>query len=233
MPQAQLPAMQPCLPLLNARARRAAHNSSYRLLDGSCPSYNLGRAGRLSRHAESEQPQGIKMMHMPTMRSNSGAGMCHRVGRLMALVTTMLVTGCAVEVQNTRPAQELARLSRSPGSVYLGWRVYQDKCATCHGPTANGGPGAPDLLPIVRVMGLRQFVSLVLTRYDWGPVAPGTHGDRAGRDALVDSMLQGKEEPLTMPAWGSEPRVSAHVMDLHAFLAARAQGLQGPERPTP
>ena len=54
--------MQTCLPLLNARARRAAHNSSYWLLDGSCPSYNLGRAGRLSRHAERlERDQNIQI----------------------------------------------------------------------------------------------------------------------------------------------------------------------------
>ncbi len=155
-------------------------------------------------------------------------------GRLIAIVAAcILVTGCAVEVQNTRPAQELERMSKPPGSVYLGWRVFQDKCASCHGPTANGTAGAPDLLPIVRAMGPRQFVGLVLTRYDWSlPVVPGST-ERAAREAQVDTVLQRGGAPLVMPAWGSEPRVNAHILDLHAYLTARAQGTQGPERPSP
>ena len=150
----------------------------------------------------------------------------------MLAVATVLA-GCAVELRNTEPARELARQAQPPGSVYLGWRVYQDKCAACHGPTANGLPGAPDLLPIVRVMGPRQFVGLVLTRYDWGQAAVAAGGDRAARESLVDRMAQGREEPLTMPAWGTEPRVTAHIVDLYAYLTARAQGLQGPDRPPP
>ena len=152
---------------------------------------------------------------------------------LGVLVAALSVAGCAVEFRNAQPAQELARLAQPPGSAYLGWRVYQEKCATCHGPTANGTPGAPDLLPIVRVMGPRQFIGLVLTRYDWGQPAGSASGDRMARESLVDRMAQGREEPLTMPAWGSEPRVNAHIVDLYAYLSARAQGLQGPDRPPP
>jgi mono/diheme cytochrome c family protein len=173
------------------------------------------------------------MMNMPRPPRDKAPGARRAAVHLVALATAIVLAGCAVEVQNTRPAQDLERLAKPPGSVYLGWRVYQDKCAGCHGPTANGAPGAPDLLPIVRTMGPRQFVSLVLTRYDWGQPAASVRNDRAARDTLVDSMLQGKEEPLTMPAWGSEPRVSAHIADLYAFLSARAQGLQGPDRPPP
>jgi mono/diheme cytochrome c family protein len=154
-------------------------------------------------------------------------------GLLVLVAATMLMAGCAVEIQNTLPAKELERMAQPPGSVYMGWRVFQDKCATCHGPTANGTTGAPDLLPIVRTMGPRQFVGLVLTRYDWVlPVARG-NGDRAAREAQVDTVLQRGEAPLVMPAWGSEPRVNAHILDLHAYLTARAQGAQGPERPLP
>ena len=36
---------------------------------------------------------------------------------------------------------------------------------------------------------------------------------------------------LTMPAWQGEPVVTAHVMDLYAYLSARADGRQGPGRP--
>ncbi len=154
-------------------------------------------------------------------------------GLLAMLAATMVMAGCAVEVQNTRPAQELERMSKPQGSVHLGWRVFQDKCASCHGPTANGTAGTPDLLPIVRAMGPRQFVGLVLTRYDWGmPVAAGS-GERTAREAQVDTVLQRGGTPLEMPAWGSEPRVNAHILDLYAYLTARAQGAQGPERPLP
>lgn len=124
-------------------------------------------------------------------------------------------------------------MARPPGSVYIGWRVFQDKCAGCHGPAATGTAGAPDLLPIVRTMGARQFVGLVLSRYDWGlPVAPAAD-ERAVREAQVDTVLNRAEAPLVMPAWGTEPRVNAHIADLYAFLSARAQGTQGPDRPSP
>ena len=166
--------------------------------------------------------------------TKQGGPVCRGLrGLLGAVVAALLVTGCAVEVQNTRPAKELERMSKPQGSVYLGWRVFQDKCASCHGPTANGTMGAPDLLPIVRAMGPRQFVGLVLTRYDWSlPVLPG-NTERTAREAQVDTVLQRGEAPLVMPAWGSEPRVNAHILDLYAYISARAQGTQGPERPSP
>ncbi len=149
------------------------------------------------------------------------------------VLSTALLGGCAVEWQNREPAQELARLAKPPGSVYTGWRVFQDRCATCHGSAATGGPGgAPDLLAKVRDMGSRRFVGLVLTRYDWRLPATSS-GDNAEREALIDAVLQRKAGELTMPMWQGEPRVNAHIADLYAFLSARAEGTQGPGRPTP
>ena len=149
----------------------------------------------------------------------------------VAVASIALLSGCAVELQNTQAAQELKHASQPPGSVYAGWRVFQDKCAACHGPAAMGTAGGPDLLPRVRDMGPRQFVSLVLKRYDWSHagVQPGSTG--ATRDAMVDELVQRKNYGLTMPAWEGEPRVSAHIVDLYAYLNARAQGTQGPGRP--
>jgi hypothetical protein len=34
-----------------------------------------------------------------------------------------------------------------------------------------------------------------------------------------------------MPAWDGNPMVSAHIVDLYAYLSARAEGTQGPGRP--
>jgi len=150
------------------------------------------------------------------------------------MTIALLLGGCAgVEVQNTQPAREYARQIEPPGSVYLGWRVFQDRCASCHGPEATGTVGAPDLLARVRALGPTQFVNLVLKRYDWGlpPAQAGSQG--AAREALVEDIVRRREFMLTMPAWQGEPRVSAHIMDLYAYLSARAQGTQGPGRPTP
>nr|WP_319565278.1 c-type cytochrome [uncultured Rhodoferax sp.] len=151
---------------------------------------------------------------------------------ITALITSaLLLSGCAVEVENTQAAQELAQRAKPPGSVYAGWRVFQDKCASCHGVAASGTVGAPDLLPRVRDMNPRQFVNLVLTRYDWGQALAQASRDQAARETLVDSLLQRKGYMLTMPAWQGEPGVNAHILDVYAYLSARADGTQGPDRP--
>lgn len=153
---------------------------------------------------------------------------------MFALMTSaLLLTGCAVEVENTQAAKELAQLSKPPGSVYTGWRVFQDRCAGCHGATATGTVGAPDLLPRVRELNSRQFVNLVLTRYDWGLAVAQANRTSAAREALIENLLQRKGYMLTMPTWQGEPRVNAHMVDLYAFLSARADGTQGPGRPMP
>lgn len=157
--------------------------------------------------------------------------------RLRALVcgtfaSAVLLAGCtAVEVQNRQAAQEMAQRSKPPGSVYTGWRVFQDRCAGCHGPAATGAAGGPDLLPRVREMGPRQFVSLVLGRYDWSLPAAQAGSESAAREALIDAIVQRRQGVLAMPAWEGEPRVSAHIVDLYAYLSARAEGTQGPGRP--
>ena len=148
-----------------------------------------------------------------------------------ALASALLVAGCAVEVQNRQPAQELAQLSKPPGSIYAGWRVFQDKCARCHGPAATGTADGPDLLPRVREMGAHRFVGLVLRRYDWSLPAAQANSESAAREALIEAIVQRKEDALTMPAWEGEPRVSAHIVDLYAYLSARAEATQGPGRP--
>lgn len=147
------------------------------------------------------------------------------------LVAAVCLCGCAVEVENTQAAQALARQSQPPGSVYTGWRVFQDRCAGCHGLAATGTAAAPDLLPRVRDMSVRRFVNLVLMRYDWPLPMPQTRGDSAAQEALVEDIVQRREGMLVMPAWQGEPRVNAHVVDLYAYLWARAQGAQGTGRP--
>jgi mono/diheme cytochrome c family protein len=121
--------------------------------------------------------------------------------------------------------------------MHVGWRVFEQRCASCHGHNATGGAQAPDLLPPLRTMGPRQFVDKVLRRYDWDlPAAPTSATATANADALdalIDQILQRQQGALTMPAWQGDPQVNAHILDLYAYLSARAEGSQGPGRPAP
>ena len=150
-----------------------------------------------------------------------------------AVCAATLLGACSIDFLNTRAGQELAQKAQPTGSVYTGWRVFQDKCATCHGPAGLGTAAAPNLLPKVRDIGPRQFVDIVLRRYDWNIPADRIANQGAGREALVEQLVQRQDYMLTMPAWQGEPRVSAHIVDLYAYLLARAEGKQDTERPQP
>jgi hypothetical protein len=172
-------------------------------------------------------------MHSCRPQVECAATTRHRPLYSAAFALTLLLAGCAIEVQNRQAALDFAELSKQPGSVYTGWRVFQDRCAACHGADASGTAGGPDLLPRVREMGSRRFVSLVLMRYDWNLPTAQAATDSAAREALVGEIEQRKQGMLTMPAWQGEPRVSAHIADLYVYVSARAQGTQGPGRPAP
>jgi hypothetical protein len=91
--------------------------------------------------------------------------------------------------------------------------------------------GVPDLVARVRGLGPRQFVDLLLTRYEW--TVPPSRPERSTpeREAFIDDVLRRRKGAITMPEWQGEPRVQAHVVDLYAYLSARAEGTQGPGRP--
>ena len=76
-------------------------------------------------------------------------------------------------------------------------------------------------------------MSVVLTRYDWDLPAAQAGSTGAARETLIDDVLQRQSTALPMPAWQGEPKVDAHIVDLYAYLAARAEGTQGPGRPSP
>ncbi len=150
----------------------------------------------------------------------------HRASGLSLASTLALlalsVGGCAVEIQNKQGAQEIAQAAKLPGSVAVGWRVFQDNCAACHGAAASGTVKAPNLLPLVQQMGAERFANLVLKRYDWA-ATPGS-GNAAGLSPRLPGQAQ-------MPAWQSDPVVNAHIVDLYAYLSARSEGTQGPGQP--
>ncbi|MCI1190315.1 cytochrome c [Calidifontimicrobium sp. SYSU G02091] len=107
-----------------------------------------------------------------------------------AVLLALGLAGCAVEWSNREVVREEVQRMAPPGSVYTGWRVFQDKCASCHGPAATGTAGGPDLLPRVREMGERRFVGLVLQRYDWGMPGETARASGPAQDALVEDVVQ-------------------------------------------
>lgn len=157
-----------------------------------------------------------------------------RLRPLAAMASALLLSACAgdlaVDFENTQAAREAARLSHPAGSVYMGWRVFQDRCASCHGPEATGGSG-PDLLPLVQQMGPRRFVGLVLQRYDWNLSPAEASNESKAMDNLVEDILHNQGPLVTMPAWEGNPAVEAHILDLYTYLAARADGSQDKGRP--
>jgi hypothetical protein len=154
-----------------------------------------------------------------------------RDARPLAAASLVLLAGCAVEFTNTQPARDLAAENRVAGSVYTGWRVFQDKCARCHGESAQGTARGPNLVEATRTMSARSFIEVVLLRYEWD--LPRTEADSAARRAQVDEVLLRRAPALAMPDFGGDPRVTAHIADLFSYVSARAQGTQGPGRPTP
>jgi hypothetical protein len=83
----------------------------------------------------------------------------------------------------------------------------------------------------VRGLGSRQFVDVLLTRYEWAiPPAQPTPSS-SYREAWIDDVVQRRKGALVVPASPGEPRMQAHVVDLYVWLSARADGTQGPGRP--
>jgi len=143
-----------------------------------------------------------------------------------------LLAACAVRFDNTAPAEQLARESAPPGSIYDGWRLYNQRCAACHGKDAAGPAPMPDLLDRVAQTGPQRFANLVLTRYDWSEPVAGHEGDGPIPRLYLRRSPLGATQVLEMPAWANEPAVVGHVADLYAYLSARADGRVGTGSPS-
>ena len=124
-----------------------------------------------------------------------------------------------------------AAAAKADGSVYKGWRLFQAKCATCHGRDATGTKRAPDLLPRVKEMNESRFVETVLRRYTWIVPSSEAASETGSREAMIEQILQGKKGETAMPAWEGEPSVNASILDLYKYLRARGDGTLGPGRP--
>ena len=118
-------------------------------------------------------------------------------------------------------------------ATYRGWKAYHSACHTCHGVDAVGTSIAPSLVERVANLSARQFTVKVLTSYRITIPSLEATGDdpTAVREAIVDEVLRRERGELLMPAWESDTNVRPHVLDLYAYLRARADGALGPGRP--
>jgi cytochrome c5 len=83
-------------------------------------------------------------------------------------------------------------------ATYIGWRVFQAQCATCHAADALGSSFAPDLTDRMRRMTQREFF------------------------AALDQGYLGQSS--TMPPRGRDPNVAPYYEELWAYLLARRTG---------
>jgi Cytochrome C oxidase, cbb3-type, subunit III len=117
--------------------------------------------------------------------------------------------------------------------TYTGWRLFHSACHACHGVGGGGTAVAPNLMERIPTMTPRDFASKVLTSYRL--VSPADDESGADRAALLDEILkrdrQSARGQVVMPAWGGHADVPPHVLDLYAYLSARAAGDLGPGEP--
>jgi mono/diheme cytochrome c family protein len=118
-------------------------------------------------------------------------------------------------------------------ATYRGWRAYHSACHACHGVDAAGTAIAPSLVERVRDLSAKQFTIKVITSYrivmGWSEV---TGDDQTAlRERFAEEAMRAESGQLVMPAWGGNPAIQPHVMDLYAYLRARADGALGPGEP--
>jgi mono/diheme cytochrome c family protein len=139
----------------------------------------------------------------------------------------VLLTGAGPAFAQARdkplPGEFVVIDGRVDAGTYAGWKLFNTACYVCHGVGGSGTDVAPNLVDKI-------------ANYRIVPTAPGSAApDReAEREALLELLMkrerQVQGQPL-MPAWDSDDEVSPHVLDLYAYLSARAAGAIGPGKP--
>ena len=162
-----------------------------------------------------------------------GAAAVSAVGMVTLATALWAVSPAPAGVADQEPPYTL-RDGRVDPATYMGWRVFQARCAECHGAAATGLQNAPNLLPRVAAMSPTQFVGIILNRHKLvmarGEIDPEDSGTR---EAWLAQVLRRQSGELTMPEWAGEATVEPHVLDLYAYLRARADGALPAGPPTP
>lgn len=146
---------------------------------------------------------------------------------LAALVVSLPVVGAASD----KPYRIVD--GKVDEATFLGWRAFHSACHTCHGVDAVGTSVAPNLVERVKQLSAHDFTVKVLTSYRLVFPSEEVSGEdsTAVRAAFVEEVLRRERGELTMPAWEGDQKVRPHVLDLYAYLRARADGALGPGKP--
>lgn len=120
--------------------------------------------------------------------------------------------------------------------TFAGWRLFQAQCAGCHGTGGVGTDRAPDLTRRIQAYTPRGFATKVLTSYRVASLSdPSGDEPDAEQERRLENLIKDERrargQPV-MPAWSADADVPPHVLDLYAYLSARADQAIGPGRPT-
>ena len=134
------------------------------------------------------------------------------------------------------PGEFIVVDGRVDAGTYAGWKRFHTHCVGCHGVGGVGTGVAPNLVERIGNYTPRGFAVKVLSSYRIVPLSPdGTPPEtEAERDAVLEQLMKRERsergQPL-MPAWDVDGSVAPHVLDIYAYLNARAAGALGPGKP--
>jgi hypothetical protein len=147
---------------------------------------------------------------------------------LLMLLACGLTLAAQARDDTLPPGEYRVAGSRVDRGTWLGWRVFHAACHACHGVGGVGTDLAPSLVERVKTMTPRDFAAKVLTSYR---LVPLDVDDAAERERLLEEVMKRDRRTrgqVLMPAWDVHERVASHVLDLYAYLNARADGAVGP-----
>src|SRR3989304_6694828 len=174
------------------------------------------------------------------MRKNSVKSILFSPMFFMALVSVLLYAdeGTDPAAGNVSPYYRVIE-GKVDARTFMGWRVFHMNCHSCHGIDAVGTVLAPDLVERLKTMGPDTFAVKVLKRYriTLGMNQATSETESATRNVIIEEMMRqqrGAEGEIVMPGWEEfNPGIRAHILDLYAYLKARADGALKPGRPEP
>lgn len=158
-------------------------------------------------------------------------------GRSARKALTMVAAGFTIAAH--AGGEATTREGATPGDgvhrgVFRGWVTYQIACGSCHGPDAIGIGLAPDLRQRLQTLPAAEFVRIVNARYRVTlGLTESVFSDKQRESVLgeVGPRAPAPGGAPVMPSWQSDAAIRERVLDLHAYLRARSEGVQGPGRP--
>ena len=166
------------------------------------------------------------------------ASMLGRIPRMFVLLSAAFTPPLVAQV-NAEPLPGDYRVfgGQVDAGTYAGWRLFHTTCYACHGVDAVGTDVAPNLVERVKTLTPRAFAAKVLTSYRIVMTADNEDAPdpTAAREAMIESVMRRERNArsqVIMPAWEGDAQVNPHVLDLYAYLSARADGKLGPGKPS-